>query len=262
VDRAIEHYPVYTSESDVYLCLSHKKRILMNEVVNKREAAKQSETLFLARPDAKSLFGVTLEPQDMKIWRGIQLIGSDRASRVNGVVNGIVYIVEAFDALTVTVVRHADYTTKAVIVADPGAVKLVDEVTRDPTKEPEPDNDEDDDAAAATPGNSRLVLSHDDVALKLRLQHAMCYASVQGRTLRDVHVTLLDVRRPLFTLRHLIVGLSRVTSGAFMHILPKEHSLGKRATPAECHNIHPVTGQSVQADWSVKMDYYADDDEF
>jgi hypothetical protein len=45
----------------------------------------------------------------------------------------------------------------------------------------------------------------------------MCYFTVQGRTFGD-HILLLDKNSPHFSVRHLIVGLSRVTAGRLAHI--------------------------------------------
>ena len=50
----------------------------------------------------------------------------------------------------------------------------------------------------------------------------MCYFTIQGRTLRDQHVLLLDGRSRHFTVRHLIVGLSRVTAGRFAHVATRQ----------------------------------------
>ena len=63
----------------------------------------------------------------------------------------------------------------------------------------------------------------------LRMTYGFCYASVQGATLRDRHVVLFDThhKRHYFTLRHLIVGMSRATHGQYVHVLSagQEHVL-------------------------------------
>ena len=68
-----------------------------------------------------------------------------------------------------------------------------------------------------------LKLSHAEASKNLRLTFALCYATVQGRTLRDKHIVLLDTRRHFFTMRHLIVGLSRATAGRFVHVQSKRY---------------------------------------
>ena len=52
----------------------------------------------------------------------------------------------------------------------------------------------------------------------LRLCYAAVYQSCQGRTLRNQHVMLMDTQHIHFSLRHLYVGASRVTSGEYLHI--------------------------------------------
>ena len=47
---------------------------------------------------------------------------------------------------------------------------------------------------------------------EVRLGYAICYPSVQGRTLRQGKVRLHDTSHPFFGWRHLGVGLSRAIS--------------------------------------------------
>ena len=61
-------------------------------------------------------------------------------------------------------------------------------------------------------------MTYDAVARLLRVQHALVYASIQGRTMRGLSLGLLDTRHVNFTVRHLIVALSRATHGKFLHI--------------------------------------------
>ena len=58
--------------------------------------------------------------------------------------------------------------------------------------------------------------------MMLRPQHALVHASLQGRTVRDKHVGLLDAFTPTFTVRHLIVAISRATHGKFVHVFSPE----------------------------------------
>ena len=57
-----------------------------------------------------------------------------------------------------------------------------------------------------------------DVCGQLRLAHAMCYYTSQGRTIRDRHIVLLDTTHQHFSVRALIVGLSRATHGSYLHV--------------------------------------------
>ena len=52
----------------------------------------------------------------------------------------------------------------------------------------------------------------------MRLQHALCYYTAQGRTLRDGLVVMMDTDHKHFTKRHLIVGLGRVGEGRDVEI--------------------------------------------
>ena len=60
-----------------------------------------------------------------------------------------------------------------------------------------------------------------DIPAVMRLTHAMCYYTVQGRTLRD-HTLLLDTSHVNFSGRALIVRLSRATHGKFVHVATDE----------------------------------------
>ena len=61
-------------------------------------------------------------------------------------------------------------------------------------------------------------LKYDEVMEMLRLQHALVHASVQGRTMRNEHIGILDCFTPNFTVRNMIVAMSRATHGNFVHI--------------------------------------------
>jgi hypothetical protein len=63
-----------------------------------------------------------------------------------------------------------------------------------------------------------FTMTHKKATEILRLQHALCYASIQGRTFRDTHLVLLDVDNPNVTMRDLITAISRPTHGRYLHI--------------------------------------------
>ena len=58
----------------------------------------------------------------------------------------------------------------------------------------------------------------DEACTQLRLCHAMCYYTRQGPRVRDRHIVLLDTRHKHFSVRALIVGLSRATHGSYLHM--------------------------------------------
>ena len=45
-----------------------------------------------------------------------------------------------------------------------------------------------------------------------------CAITLSGRTVRDRHIVLLDTENRNFSVRALIVGLSRATHGSFLHV--------------------------------------------
>ena len=66
--------------------------------------------------------------------------------------------------------------------------------------------------------DEEVIIELADVCCQLRLTHAMCYYTVQGRTIKGRHIVLLDTDHPHFGVRSLIVGLSRATRGRFLHV--------------------------------------------
>ena len=61
-------------------------------------------------------------------------------------------------------------------------------------------------------------LSHEETALRMRLQHALVYYSSEGRTFRDGLCVLYDTKHKHFSRRHLIVGLSRCGEGCDVQV--------------------------------------------
>jgi len=62
-----------------------------------------------------------------------------------------------------------------------------------------------------------LTLNREDTVQHTRLAFALVFASVQGLTLQG-HVRL-ETSSPMFTLRHLYVGISRATSADLVSIV-------------------------------------------
>ena len=83
----------------------------------------------------------------------------------------------------------------------------------------EEEEEEGDDVAKAP---HEICVPAVDVPKLLRLTHAMCYFTVQGRTLRNKRILLVDAEHPFFQRRSLIVGLSRATHGDLVHVANKE----------------------------------------
>ena len=62
-----------------------------------------------------------------------------------------------------------------------------------------------------------VIVSFKTMEEKLRLSHAMVYAAIQGRTFHG-SVRLWDTGHRHFTKTHLLVGVSRATSGSLVDI--------------------------------------------
>ena len=63
-----------------------------------------------------------------------------------------------------------------------------------------------------------VTLTHPEASRWLRLAYARCYYTSQGRTLRNAVVAMLDTGHRHFSVRHLIVGISRVPKGSDLMI--------------------------------------------
>ena len=73
------------------------------------------------------------------------------------------------------------------------------------------------------PSAELLTMPLTEAPRVLRLTHAMCDFTVQGRTLKGKHICLLDTGHTWFSRRALIVGMSRATHGAFVHVASDEY---------------------------------------
>ena len=130
----------------------------------------------------QDLCGATMQPQSMYLWVGLELIGCPRGSgRKQLLVQGVIYTLIGITETELKLQMHPEYCTR-------GA------------------------------GDETALVRLDEACSQLRLCHAMCYYTCQGRTVRDRHMVLLDVRHPHFTVRALIVGLSRATHGRYLHV--------------------------------------------
>ena len=159
------------------LCLSHNYRERINTVQNTRLAP---ENALLLEWEGGSLRGATAQPQTMRVWPGITLIGCPRGSGKELVVQGVVYYVTNVTETHLELQMLPDYCHGR--------------------------------------KDEQVSVPIEEACAQLRPAHAMCYYTVQGRTIRDRHVVLLDCGHKHMSVRALIVGLSRVTHGSFAHI--------------------------------------------
>ena len=90
-------------------------------------------------------------------------------------------------------------------------------------------------AERADKQEGEVPLSHKDASVSLRLTHALCYASVQGLTIRDRTILMLDAEHPFFSVRAMIVGISRVTDSKQLHVATRaqEEALISRTRPVQ-----------------------------
>ena len=200
VNRAQSKYPAkLSSPFDYYLvlCVSHAHRMLCNARLNEGKAVMAEavgKTTRLVEWSGDDIKGTTCQPQTMILWEGIELIGCPRGTGMKTqIVQGVIYTVVYIDDQTVVLQMRKEYTEKL---------------------NPE---DEDDEVHEVT-------VPLGDVPALLRLTHAMCYFTCQGRSIDlGKPVLMIDTHHKFFTRRALIVGMSRVRRGDDLHIATLEY---------------------------------------
>lgn len=217
-------YPVRVTpmEAQTVLCISHANRMIINERQNTAFAAlheaagKHTEHVEWSGEDLK---GTTCQPQSMTIWEGIHLIACPRGSgKAVGVVQGVVYSVESISEETVSLKMLPEYCNGTAIPLELDAE--VDEFEGRHGQMGTPEGlafPHEPDLVDVSKAKEEVTVPLADVPAVLRMTHAMCYYTVQGRTLRG-HTLLLDTGHPHFSRRALIVGLSRATHGDHVHV--------------------------------------------
>ena len=237
VEKTRETYPMHDGEVDIHFCRTHKQRMEINDLVNKIEASKRDDVLLL--PCRGCIQGAQMQPQTMCVWVGMELLCYTRKYKPNFPVNGGVYVVRSFDSEKVVVRLHEDYRRYLENKEAAKELEVDEEAEEGSDAESDPEDmgaDEEDDEECAPPPAKKArkeprepgvySLTHRQAMMYLRPQHALVYASIQGRTLRDKHIALLDWQSHLFTPRHLIVAISRATHGKFVHVLNHDEEQG------------------------------------
>ena len=214
MDQTQTRYPLRDEEIDLYLVMSHRWRVKINHAENKKLAARQERTLFLKSPG--EMPGVMMQPQDMHIWAGMELLCQRRKYMDKAPVNGGVYVVHSWTKNTIWVRLHEDYRQE--FDADPDSDESSDEDDEVPTLNPEW-------RPALRPDQQGwkgwYTMTHAEAARVFRPQHALVYASIQGRTMREKHIALLDTTNKNFNVRYMIVAISRATHGKYVHVPTK-----------------------------------------
>ena len=196
VEEARAAYPWKGQECTLALVVSHRTRRLLNRRYNESRDMRDG-VLVKCAAGARG----HNQPQDMWLRPGMRLICCCKAHAL--LVNGVFYTVEGVDDERVVVRMDASYHREPPEEMDERAAKRYKK-----TKKQE----------------DAIELSHTDASLCLRLSHALCYASVQGLTIGDRRVLLLDLEHHFFSVRSLIVGLSRVTKGSQIHVASREQA--------------------------------------
>jgi hypothetical protein len=208
-----------------------------------------------------------MQPQDMHLWPGIPLQGCSKTTN-SKITNGVLYDVLGWNRTHVWVRMQARYREKWGKKADPEE----DEVEVDPEEPEEVEEVEDwapeenEEAEEIDPINTDtpqppapsadvrdcvdfgteegdVKLTHAEAMRLLRLIHARCIHNVQGLTITDQHVTVLDLEHVHFTMRHLIVAGSRVTHGRYLHTMRPEQQRAFEMT-CRCGNLQHDVGLS------------------
>jgi len=201
VQRTRERYPLQDEEIDTYFVMSHKLRIKINHAENLKLAARQERTLFLKSPG--EMPGIMMQPQDMHVWEGMDLLCHRRKYAADGPVNGGVYRLYSWDDQTLTVRLNEEYRQNFRTLEN-------DEVEENLPKAPK--------GYKCIDMSGWHTLTHAEAAKIFRPQHALVYANIQGRTMREKHICLMDTGNAHFTVRHLIVAISRATHGKYVHV--------------------------------------------
>jgi len=233
-----------------YIPIKHKDRIAINQAMNWFWADRQSEVLFVPSEGEKP--GWTMQPQDMIIWKGMEVLCYSRRYCKGSPVTGAVYVVESWDVQKITVSLHPDYIGEKFLEAPPpepvdeGEGEVSDDEALEDLGEAAVDR-----AAVERKVGTKVIydLTHKRFSELMRPQFALVYASIQGRTLNK-RICLMDLKNPKMTVRDLITAMSRPTKQSDLKVLPwvnqpqfmkkiyeriAENQIDLRAKAAEIH---------------------------
>jgi hypothetical protein len=184
LEEAAARYP-WRGEEGLFLVISHRDRRRVNAHFNARDGV-----LIRSRG---AIRGASSQPQDMWLRPGMRLLGCGQRR----ILNGVEYLVRSVDDERVVVDMADEFKASREGLSDAELGRLARL-------------------------EDRITLTHDEAWRDLRLRYAMCYATIQGRTIRNEHLVLLGGGNRHFSARTLIVGLSRVGDGAMAHLATAE----------------------------------------
>ena len=122
---------------EFYFVISHKKRMILNHALNWLMAERHAKLEFI--PSFGEKPGMTMQPQDMIIWEGMELLCYSRRYAKNSPVTGAVYVVLGWDGSRVAVTLHDDYVGERLIEAPAAdAAKPVEEGEDDEDAQSDP----------------------------------------------------------------------------------------------------------------------------
>ena len=191
----------------------------MNYEFAKRKIQEECEVLFLPCPEKQ--YCLTMQPQAMIIWVGMELICCSRKHRQNMPTTGAVYVVQGWDEHAVTVRLHDDYICENVCTTHA--------MQHDSDDHDDPDGP--DDSNGVENNTVEFTMSHAKTSEVLRMQFAHAYAAVQGRTFR-YPVGLMDLAHAHLTMRDIITAMSRPTNSDYLHFVhpAKQFEIERRCT--------------------------------
>jgi len=199
--RALSDYmPIFKPDDsvpDLVATMSHKNRVFMNALINRIESDRHERKKWLSWQS--EIKGSTMQPQSCYIWPGIVVTGCTRGVGSPFIVNGINYIVQDFDDKHVVLTVHPDF-----VVSGGAEVKPI-------------------------------MLKWQQFVSTLRLTHALPYVYYQGKTVREKTLLLMNVDSPHFTLRHLILGLGRVSKSEYVKICSPAREVKILATAKQAY---------------------------
>ena len=134
---------------------------------------------------------------------------------------GAVYVVDSWDAEKITVSLHPDYHGDSIVPAKTQPDGLAGpEDSDDEGLEDLGDQTEMVGVELHKPNEKASVytLTHSPFSELMRPQHALLYANIQGRTLKD-RICLMDVTSPHRTVRDIITSMSRPTRQSDLKVM-------------------------------------------
>ena len=91
-----------------------------------------------------------------------------------------------------------------------------------------------------------IELTREEASRWLRLGYAITYYSIEGRTIKDRAILLLDTGNHFFTVRKLIVGLSRTPRGNKVKVpMPGQEQIWLADMPAVPDEVDIAAPQEV-----------------